>query len=895
MKMKFGWGNNPRGGWFDGSKKSGWSDVKGGESWTRGAAIMSGLTLAGALAHIFLSPRMDGKPSTLDPRHWGDEPNAADAATVTAAATQSGWELPTALWLTPTIAAAGLATAAAYKVWMELQATPLVALRIKPKSGFTMDAERVANMVRDFRTVYNKYTWRQRVWLKWQIIRNEAGKYEFRMICPADKRTKNKFIFYLQGAFPETIITEEQPTLPDFFDPADGEAAHMTLADKDKTLGLQNDLGNEMGDILAMMQPKSIMELTFSPSSGRDIRAAGRKKVRQLELQEKKGADTRAEIAQVRARYQGRISAFRCYMDIWAYNGLEGLAARISDRTERSNRLQGRPYRYFEEYRNPLQYNVRKRVFALWQSNKLTDKELASFLMLPPDGHPVWDYIERELTKPLVTADDFRGDIAVGYIDSDDPKQNGRPAKLQIKTFCNHGLIAGASGGGKGSALSMIFKMDFLRQWAEGKPDSMGATICDPHNTLNLLIISYLLDMEDKGIEIPWDRVKVASFGKLGAEQYPVAMNLLHRFPGHDVDATATALQDVILSAFDSSGMSKGVSDLQRAIQALMCDPDASILDIVRLFRYKPASDEHRERLINEAENEVVAEWLEDLHNKIMREKKDAGITSVDARLSQLVTKKSIQRFHLREGNYFDVDSILANGDLVLIDFLEAQPESYKLIAGWLASQYYNRAQARGAGKRPHVLIFDEVQKFKVESIYTAIIRENRKFNCGLILSTQQPDRLDGELTETITSNAGFVLSVRQEAGAAKMQKLLGAPFVAEELTRLEKGLEAALKSDDGKARLKLEYPAFLLNGKPTWKDSKEEAEAIAKAEAKFMELLARDHKSAEEADEEIARFVRRSSTVTVAQTEVATAQETQNVVEMKRPVVRRKKNISSN
>jgi hypothetical protein len=870
--MNFGW-DKVKGekSWKDVQNGGGWNDIKGGESWKKGAWIIGGTGFIGALAYLrsWLAPRTDG----------------VSAETVTAATTTSDFTIPTALWATPLVATAALAGAAAYKIWLELQKTQVIALRIKPKQGFTMDTERVGNMSRDFRTIYNKFAWRKRVWVKWQVIRNANKNYEFRLIVPADKKTKNKFTAYIKTCYPDVIITEEAPTLPDFFDPYDGEATHMKLADQDKTLGLQNDLGNEMGDILGMMTPKSIIEFTFSPSSGKDIRRAGRKRVRELELQEKKGADTRAEIAQVRTRYQGKVTAFDVFVDIWSYSGLEALASRISDRTERSNKLKGKPYYQLEEYRNPIQYETHKRVLARWQANKLTDKELSSFLMLPPDDHPVWEFIETERVKPPVTASDFNGDIALGYIDSDNPEQNGRAARLQIKTFCNHGLIAGAAGGGKGSALSMLFKMDFLKQWAEGKPDSMGATVCDPHNLLNLLIISYLLDMERQGVKVPWDRVKVVSFGKLGAEKYPVAMNLLHRIPGHDVDATATALQEVILSAFDSSGMSKGVSDLQRAIQALMCDPDASILDIVRLFQYKPSSNEHRERLILSAENDVVAEWLDDLHRKIKKKKEDVGVTSVDARLSQLVTKKSIQRFHLREGNYFDVDKILANGDLVLIDFLEAQPESYKLIAGWLSSQYYNRAQARGAGKRPHILIFDEVQKFKVESIYTSIIRENRKFNCGLVLSTQQPDRLDQELTETITSNAGFVLSVRQEAGAAKMQKLLGAPFAGEELNQLEKGLEAAVKSDDGKARLKLEYPQFLLKGVPTWKDSKEEEQAIQIAEQKFLELLARDHKTAKEADEEVSNYVYRSQGTPITAEEMIAAAKEDNVVPMEQAV----------
>lgn len=849
-----------------------WLNEKGGEDWTTALKIGGGAGFVGFLAWLH---------SKLEPIVDGEQAPAAEQAE-----TASNFHIPAELWAIPSALAAGGIAAAVYKLWLEMQKTELVALRIKPKQGFTMDTDQVGNMARDFRTIYNRFVWRKRTWVKWQVIRNENKNYEFRLICPADKKTKNKFTAYIKTCYPETIITEEQPTLPDWFDIYDGEATHMKLTDKDKTLGLQNDLDNEMGDILTMMTPKSIMEFTFSPSSGNDIRRAGRKRVRELEAQEKKGLDTRAEISQVRTRYTGKISAYDVFIDIWSYNGLEALASRISDRTERSNKLKGRPYHQLEEYRNPIRYDMEKRVLARWQSNKLTDKELSSFLMLPPSDHPVWEFIECERVKPKVTAHDFNGDIAIGLIDSEDPTQDGRPAKLQIKTLCNHGLIAGASGGGKGSALAALVR-DWLPQFLEGKPHSMGMTVCDPHNTMNLLIINYLLDLEDKGYKIPWHKVKVVSFGTLGVNHYPVAMNLLHRFKGHAIDETASYLEKVILSAFDSSGMSKGVVDLQRSIQALLYDPNASILDITRLFKDKPASKQMREDLWSKVENQVVKEWLDDVNFKINKDKKDISVDSVDTRLAQLVTKESIQRFHLREGNFFDVDRILENGDLVLVDFLGALDETYKLIAGWLSLQYYSRSQARGKGQRPHLLVFDETSKFKVDHVFQAIVKENRKFNCGLLLATQEVEAMGKELRSSITSNAGFVVSLRQEDGAVPMQKILGKPYTAEELTQLEKGLEGAMKSDDGKARLKLEYPQFLLNGNPTWLDSAEEKEAMKIAETKFMELLARDHKTVEEADEEIYNFVHHIQTETITADELIAAakqeKEQSNVVPMDR------------
>jgi hypothetical protein len=826
-----------------------WFDVKGGESWKTGAYVGGGAGFIGFLAwlHAKLQPIMEGEQVE---------------ATTAAPTSTADFTVPAELWAIPSVALAGAGAAAAYKLWLEYQKTELVALRIKPKQGFTMDTERVGNMARDFRTIYNRFVWRKRVWVKWQIIRNENKNYEFRLIVPADKKTKNKFTAYIKTCYPDVIVTEEAPTLPDFFDPFDGEATHMKLTDKDKTLGLQNDLGNEMGDILTMMTPKSIMEFTFSPSSGNDIRRAGRKRVRELEAQEKKGLDTRSEIAQVRARYQGKISAYDVFVDIWAYSGLEALASRISDRTERSNKLKGKPYHHFEEYRTPIKYDMEKRVLARWQSNKLTDKELSSFLMLPPKGHPVWDFIEVEKTRPAVTSKDFTGQYGIGYIDSDDIVQNGRVARLKEDTLTNHGLIAGASGGGKGSSLMMLVKTDFLPKWLKDK-NSMGMTLCDPHTEDITLILSHLLDLEKQGVNVPWDRVKVVSFGDIGAKHYPVAANLIHLPSDSDedtIDKIAKDTEEVILSAFDSKSLSQSVSYLKKAMQGLLYSSkkkNRSLLDVISLFEYSNEGSQLRNEVISDLTNEVVLKWWNKTDEEINDDKKDKKVTAIDTRLSPLLDAKSMQRFFCRKGNYFDqIPQWLDDGCLVLIDFKGADDEMFRLGAAWLTKQYFRASQERGTGGRPHLLIFDEVQKFDATEIFFKILTENRKFDLGLILLTQEIEALAAKLRGAIETNAGFAVSVRQGKGGRVMSEILNNTFSPDELQELEKGLEACIRSFDGKARLKIDYPAYVWNGEVTAYRSPEAKLAKSAAELKMMELLERDHKTASQADAEVYEFV---------------------------------------
>src|SRR5690606_3377280 len=440
-------------------------------------------------------------------------------------------------------------------------------------------------------------------------------------------------------------------------------------------------------------------------------------------------------------------------------------------------------------------------------------------------------------------------------------RKKGRIARLNTDTLTNHGLIAGASGGGKGSALMTFLKQDFLSKWIHDQENSMGATICDPHTEDILLILAHLIDREKQGIPVPWERVRLVSFGEIGANHYPVAANMLHVADGTDIDRVAEMCEEVVLNAFDSSSLSQSVANLKRAFQALLITGEqSSLLDIVRLFKHSNDGYRLRQAALKATKqpNAVIYDAIKTLHDEIQTTKKDKQVNAIDTRLAPLLSNKSMQRFFCRNGNYFEqIPDFLSNGDLVLIDFKGAAKEMYRLCASWLTNLYFHASQDRGTGGRPHLLIFDEVQKFSATEAFFRILTENRKFNLGLILMTQEAEALDIKLKNSIKQNAGMILSVRQSGDGAKaMAELLGDPFSSDELANLEKGREAAIRSFEGKARLLLDYPAYVWDGKDAARGSAEEREAKEAAKEKMMELLARDHKTADQADEEIKRFV---------------------------------------
>lgn len=747
-----------------------------------------------------------------------------------------------------------LAGYAGLKGYQLYQKEDVVALELKPKATAKPDPQKVAAMVKEFRQLYKRF-FLKRQWLRWQIVRDQDGKFSFRLLVP--KKHKNVIKIRLENAYPDCFVIESSPDLPSFYDPYLGDVAHLRLR-HGKERGLNQSLHNGMGDILSLMGNESILEVAFSPSSVKPIRKAIKKEFSKL----KKQTDDKELLQRILERNKGDRTAFDCYISIWGKYGIDSLIGELSAKTEGLNKLTGKPYRFLDQYRNSFNWDDRLKPLPFWRKSLLTDQEIAPLFFLPTRNHPIWQHIPQEAPRPFVGENEFKGQYGIGKLDTDNPVTKGKIARLKTRTLTNHGLIAGASGGGKGSALMQFVKTDFLQRWIDDR-NSMGITICDPHTEDILLILNRLLEMEKEGIEVPWDRVKVASFGEIGANNFPVAANLLY-VPDSEkvnIDRIAEICSEVILNTFDSSSLSQSVAYLERAFQALLYrKQQSSLLDITRLFRYSAEGLELRQQAIEATKNKnpIIWEAWSEIHYEIQKDKKDKKVNAIDTRLTPLLAKKSMQRFFCRDGNYFSqVPDFIRSGDLVLVDFRGASNEIFRLCAAWLANLYFHASQDRGSGGRSHLLIFDEVQKFSATDSFFKILSENRKFNMGLILMTQEVEALDQKLKSSLKQNAGMILSVRQSGDGAKaMAQLLGEPFSADELSNLVTGREAAIKSFDGKARLLLDYPSYVLDGKECAMHSREEAIAKDAAREKFLELLARDHKTVKEADQEIRRFV---------------------------------------
>lgn len=754
--------------------------------------------------------------------------------------------------------AAGMALAIllVWRLWQLFGPMKMRAIRVKLQEPMDMkpaDAQRLAEGLAS--SLWERKRWKRvyfrRNWVKLRITRDNKGKFSIHYLVPVKKSTS--VLRRIRLAYPKAIVEMDReywgiPFLRDH----EGIGGHMKMTKPGEGYGLSTEL-KSMGDMLALMPRESVLELTFSPVAASELAEDGQEQVKDLMEKKRKIREDTKKMQDASNRYIGR-SAFHASIFLWsAKHEMSDVASEIQTQTRGDyNELVFHRYRWGMKWRNSLRWWFPTPLPSrrmLWN-----DRELAHFLQLPePDHQEISEDLEVTIQKVLPKSDELRKGIRIGWVD--DPAGKNRDARLRVKTLVNHGFIAGKSGGGKGAFLN-FFMQDFLKQWATGK--GPGGTYADPHQNGILNILNLLIEMEKEGAEIPWDRVLVLA---VGPSDYPAPLNIFHRAPGEDVDEVAGEAVEAIMSAF-SGDLSRSRVQMENAIQGLLWDDETHTLrDLGRVFKF--SEGRLRRRLRERLQNPIVKEWfINELEPKFNPDKpQDVNVDAVTTRVNPFLSKRSMQRIFAQPDNALDVEKILNEGYLVLLDFKDAPDEAFKLTAGWLTNRYYRTAQKRVGGGRPHVMIYDECQLFHVPK-FTNIVKESRKFDLGLVLMTQEIDKLDKDLLSAMGTNAGFACSVAQSTGAKVMSDLMQDQFTPSQLKGLRrvinhKGeverLEGALWSLDGTSNIIAPPPAFILNGEPTKENSREAKRAMKEAEEKMLELMKRVAKHKDEVDRLLA------------------------------------------
>lgn len=670
-----------------------------------------------------------------------------------------------------------------------------------------------------------------RVWFRYLMMKDQRGKISFLWIVPKDK--VGYIMQILKENYPNAAIGIDHDFRGIPFLDDKGTGGHMMLRYKKKPFGLREKLENNIGSILSIMPPGSVIDLRFSPP----------------------GSQNDPVTAAIKKLFNRPINilpheVYDVTINVWAKKGVTNITRQIQQHLKgMENSLVFKSYWFFNSFRNGVNYIT----VPPWRRFKMRDIELGQLLFHPPVDHKVMEHIEAIFEKIKPKTHELKKGLRIGFADHEDllPRKDekgnrpieliiekGRPIRLSWETLDRHGIVPGATGAGKGGYIGS-FADGFLPDWVDGKSPA-GFTLPDPHESAAILVINRLLELEKQGKKVPWEKVHCYSFDP--SNKYPTPLNLLHYSDRYKASNSqkASEITEIVLSSFPGD-LSKSKVLITAAIEALLNAGGHTIADIPKVFRDLSFLN----RMISEMkDNEFVRETiLVPIRDELAKpDGKSANIDALITRLFPFIGHTDMRKSFCHERNVIDGHRIIENGEIVLISFKNAPVEIFKLGAGWLANHYYTVAKTRKpyTGKH-HYLKVDEAQLFQC-SVFAEIMKELRKFRVGLTLITQDMELLETEIKNTMKQNLGFLLTLRQNKTGSIRQtiEVMNGICTEKQIKNLEDN-HGILYSLDGNANVMFPPPAMIWEGKRQPKDSKGAEKAYREAEEKFYELVKRD------------------------------------------------------
>lgn len=372
----------------------------------------------------------------------------------------------------------------------------------------------------------------------------------------------------------------------------------------------------------------------------------------------------------------------------------------------------------------------------------LTEKELAEMFSVPP----VKKYPEKLYSaKPDVNPNDFSVGITVGQT----TLQDGTVIDLRIplEQLESHIFLCAKTGGGKSAQL-----MTFFSSLIEEHKMKYGATVIDPNEETLLKILNHMLEKEQRGIDIDWNKVHYID---LATGEYLPFLNLLNIPTGeNDIDTIQNYIMETLKSVYPGQATPLIDEQLRKVIGTLLLEKNVvnTILDGKDLL-----TEPERQM---EAIKRMGSGYYEETYKKLWKaEMKESDIASTLRRLSLFQTPQMQRLYGIPEFN-LPIRKWMDEGHFVLINTKGMSDERLRLNAGHVFSQYVMVAKQRPTtGSRPHFLVVDEGKQIQLPIIWKNIIPETRKFGLYLVESTQSITSLDKVFENEISENIKTIIS----------------------------------------------------------------------------------------------------------------------------------------
>lgn len=641
-------------------------------------------------------------------------------------------------------------------------------IQVLPHADDQISAETLGELIRRLHGAKRGRLWRMILGQEW---------FTFLVHYRTNERKGNQYVFYIGGP-PERIGSikhhinalyakaEFYPAKDIQFPGKDARSARMRMLRRkhQNTLSLAKYKTDQLPGILAMMQPGSWLQLSFSADSEYKMKrriTEADKLAKAEQKQRNRSPFDREEDKSRKTRFYGNEVSFQVVASIASESGGgkgvvrdmgNAIAAVMADVNELWVQRMPQAVQRF-----PFPYPFK----MVW-----TGSELANLFHLPElNGSGIAERIAQNVphgTKGTqrLPANVLASDNGYDFGELVHPLIEGRQVKILPQALGKQWGLTGKTGSGKSTVLNTIFK-SFIEAFIENDV-APGFSFIDPKKETATITLNQLLKAEKEGKEVNWNKVHWISF-KDAAN--PPAMNLLYRMPG----VAPNVLVDQIMRIIRENNF--GVAPqaerlLKKCIQTLLADEQKqhTILGVRPLMMNDKFRRGILARLKQDPQHTDLVEFWEYEADDLMR----VSGTAILNRLDVFYSNDFLRRIFGQEGFSFPIRQWMDEGHLVFYDFGGMGEEEIGLIGSYLSYLYYRVADTRPDRSLLHQFVIDEAQRVKA-SILPEIHAEMRSKGLSLGISTQTMEKLEPGLQKSLVNIVGNMFVCGQGQTGAKV------------------------------------------------------------------------------------------------------------------------------
>ncbi len=342
------------------------------------------------------------------------------------------------------------------------------------------------------------------------------------------------------------------------------------------------------------------------------------------------------------------------------------------------------------------------------------------------------------------------------------------PLALSTETLARHLAVFGATGSGKTTLL-----LNLVLGCAH---NGVGVTVIDPHGDLTADILGRLPEA-----------APTVHVLRLADRAHPRGFNFLERHGDDSAQLVASEFVSLLADLWPRFCGPKMQHYLRHALFAAFADPEQqTILELIRILTNDRARMRYTAKLTDPMER---AFWRDEWPGPAERER-DPSIKAVLNKLGAFVGYASIRSIVGQGDSTISPRAVMDAGDVLVVDLSNVGPDNATLFGAMLISRFAIDAVARQgqppSGRRPHLLIVDEAQRFHTQAM-EGILAEGRKFGLHIVLAAQSLAALGERLAGAVRTNVASVALLEPGTDDVRDLGRLFAPVTTDELLAMRR------------------------------------------------------------------------------------------------------------